>query len=605
MPSTSIKPAAFAISRAMAVTVTGSGTSWTSGTTFSVSGGVATISGLTVNAGSQTATFTLNPGPSTGTLTISNSTDASTCTVSVASSVTVSGTGLTAWTADTGLSCFDAVNEFTADAVGHVINISGGSGFTAGPYSVNTFSAAVPLGGGQGTHNVVQICAYNSNTVGPGTNTATGGAWNYVIQAGGNGLAGSNLTAWQRDTGFTYYFDPDAPVDPSMNGATITIAGTQYTSGTYTISGLLTAWNTAAQGVQNLIQIATLSGHEPTSTQFATGGTWIKAGGAVIPTPTVNPAFTGAIKVGLIGTSITALLAGSPAAALTIQYPNASSVTVSVQGQSGSVSADWLIGAPSGYLTSAIAAFNADAVTIVNVELGANDSKTTGQVSTATFITTVQAICASLFANVPTLQRVYLQEQSYIVPGSFGVWDSTSNTAMQAYFAAYATISTSQIIQGVSNSNTNFAFFQSNQQLLRDGVHPTMSGFAEYTYTWLTSFEGYSISVPAAGVYTVTSNFAFQTGDFVTLGSSAGTITVTAAGATITGNTSNSVETQPANAATSYTFKPSATSTVTPTSSFPLDPAPFGVTVSGGGGISIGGGISLGSLSAIGGGIRL
>ena len=71
------------------ITATGNGnTSWTSGTTFSISSGLtgaAIVSGsTTVNVSAQTATFNVTTGSGTGTLTFTDSTDSKTASTTVA-----------------------------------------------------------------------------------------------------------------------------------------------------------------------------------------------------------------------------------------------------------------------------------------------------------------------------------------------------------------------------------------------------------------------------------------------------------------------------------------------------------------------------------------
>lgn len=85
-PAFTISPSSGTPSTPVTVTATGSHTSWTNTTTFSVSGGTSpSISGVSVNVSAQTATFLLNPGSSIGSLTISDNTDSATAgfTVSV------------------------------------------------------------------------------------------------------------------------------------------------------------------------------------------------------------------------------------------------------------------------------------------------------------------------------------------------------------------------------------------------------------------------------------------------------------------------------------------------------------------------------------------
>jgi hypothetical protein len=91
VPGIIVGPNTASVSTNETITLTGLGTSWTSGTTFSISGGSgATLNGGTsgvtptsFNLANQTATFTLAPGSTAATLTISDSVDAYTGTVTV------------------------------------------------------------------------------------------------------------------------------------------------------------------------------------------------------------------------------------------------------------------------------------------------------------------------------------------------------------------------------------------------------------------------------------------------------------------------------------------------------------------------------------------
>jgi hypothetical protein len=84
-PSFALSPGNGTATIALGVLATGTNTSWTGGTTFSVTGGSgAVISEVTVDATHQTAGFTLNPGVTSGTLTIGDSTDSATASFSVA-----------------------------------------------------------------------------------------------------------------------------------------------------------------------------------------------------------------------------------------------------------------------------------------------------------------------------------------------------------------------------------------------------------------------------------------------------------------------------------------------------------------------------------------
>jgi len=77
-----------------AITLKGYGTAWTSGTTFSISGGTGvSISSQSVNVGAQTASLSIVGGSALGTLTITDNTDGYSCTVNAANIAAVSDPG--------------------------------------------------------------------------------------------------------------------------------------------------------------------------------------------------------------------------------------------------------------------------------------------------------------------------------------------------------------------------------------------------------------------------------------------------------------------------------------------------------------------------------
>lgn len=90
--SLTLSPTQGEFNSAVAVTATGFGTSWTSGTTFSATGGTgASVDTNSVNVGAQTANITIHTGTASGTLTIGDSTDALTASFVVAAAVNDQG----------------------------------------------------------------------------------------------------------------------------------------------------------------------------------------------------------------------------------------------------------------------------------------------------------------------------------------------------------------------------------------------------------------------------------------------------------------------------------------------------------------------------------
>lgn len=77
----------------------------------------------------------------------------------------------------------------------------------------------------------------------------------------------------------------------------------------------------------------------------------------------------------------------------------------------GSQTSDWLMTAPSGNLPSAISAANAIGAEDAVVMLGTNDSAFS--VTKVSYKANQQSIATSLFANIPTLQRVHFNRPPY------------------------------------------------------------------------------------------------------------------------------------------------------------------------------------------------
>lgn len=84
MATFSIQPASLSVGSTSVMLAVGRGTTWTSGTTFSATGGTgASATVVSVNATSQTALVTIAAGSALGALAVSNSADAGTAAVNV------------------------------------------------------------------------------------------------------------------------------------------------------------------------------------------------------------------------------------------------------------------------------------------------------------------------------------------------------------------------------------------------------------------------------------------------------------------------------------------------------------------------------------------
>lgn len=435
---------------------------------------------------------------------------------------TISGTHLSTWTVSTQF-FFDATNEFSANSIGHTVTITAGTGLTAGNYQVN--SAQLFALGGQGTHWIVTLfpmgmgSAYNPGVV-------TGGSWHFqqgTISPGVNST-GTCLTQWNADSpDGSWYFDPDAPINPNVLGRYLVISGgTGMTAGTYYVMNVWPLAATGAQGTQTLIKLSpvlsVLPGASPEDTAVHSGATWTDTSGTRVPLFTANTGFVGPIDVCIAGDSIPGYLEGNQVGgaslsardALLQMFPNASHINVISASASGSTTTTWLptaAGSPNN-INFTVAAANTAGSTVMIIELGTNDAATSGNLSAMVHCANMQVIVNYLFANIPTLRRVVLPEHGYVFyglspgdntttpPNGASVnWTATSDTLLQGYWTGYASISGA--VQGPMGL---FAYSQTVANHYLDGVHPNGAGIVDLEYYW---FNAAAPSIIAAGSPTI------------------------------------------------------------------------------------------------------
>jgi lysophospholipase L1-like esterase len=188
---------------------------------------------------------------------------------------------------------------------------------------------------------------------------------------------------------------------------------------------------------------------------------------------------------GFIGDSITFGLgiSTSPAAA-ECNYLTGLGVANNFDNQaiSGTTTDQWA----TSLLASAKVSFLSNEVNVISFMLGTNDAKTATQVSPSTYRANVLSIINSLKAS--GFMKIILNYQPYIVPGSgTGSWDASSDVALQNY--------QTQLLSLVDNVNvfigdkTAYTYFQANQSLLGDGVHPTQAGANYLGQIWATAYQ--------------------------------------------------------------------------------------------------------------------
>jgi len=167
-------------------------------------------------------------------------------------------------------------------------------------------------------------------------------------------------------------------------------------------------------------------------------------------------------------------------------HPCISQTTVPAlnQGVIGSKTGDWLPGgtndlAAQAAVTTALGL--GYVVTGVSIMLGANNAKAgAGQSTQSQYLSDMTTI-ANTWAGRG--MRVYLQQPLYIIPpGPGGLWDETSNTAIQAYGAALRSIANGTTI--VLGSTTAYDTWRLNPALSADGVHPSSTGNSVLSMLW-------------------------------------------------------------------------------------------------------------------------
>lgn len=176
-------------------------------------------------------------------------------------------------------------------------------------------------------------------------------------------------------------------------------------------------------------------------------------------------------EVGIIGDSICKVgYPGSSApdyfAVSLAKLAGVDSVSVVNQGQPGSVSADWVPGAGSGYLSAAETAFASAGVKYVNVMLGTNDA------SNGTSYAVYRANMAAMLSDLTG--KGYVAVLNY--PPAF--WPSVTSTANTAHLtviepAIDSLVNGKTILRGDTRA---YDFFLRHQSESSDGTHPTTTG---------------------------------------------------------------------------------------------------------------------------------
>lgn len=156
------------------------------------------------------------------------------------------------------------------------------------------------------------------------------------------------------------------------------------------------------------------------------------------------------------------------------------SVTTVNRGLSGSTTTDWLPG--TSLLNNTISQANIDQATDVVIMLGTNDSKIGVKTSSGTYQSNITSITTELLSTIPTLQRIWLNEPPYPVPGSYALWDSESVSLVGYYRSALDSVANgSTILRG---STTTLAYSATHTNQYGDGIHPNSTGDTSFATQW-------------------------------------------------------------------------------------------------------------------------
>jgi lysophospholipase L1-like esterase len=173
-----------------------------------------------------------------------------------------------------------------------------------------------------------------------------------------------------------------------------------------------------------------------------------------------------------------------------ISNSSPSSVTVTNEGQGGSATGDWLPGATSGYLASAITQANSQSCTDIHIMLGTNDAHLT--VTASQYNANMLSIINYLFAKVPTLQRIMLANAPYISPnGAGGVYGEWCNQFLRQYAQQNLSIVNGSNILPGADCYEPFAQFNLTSFSTiynSDGIHLTNLGYGYLAQIWYSGY---------------------------------------------------------------------------------------------------------------------
>jgi lysophospholipase L1-like esterase len=379
----------------------------------------------------------------------------------------------------------------------NVITLTGtGTAWTAGTPGSPTFT----LSGGTGASITAQsVASATSATITVTAGSATGPL---TITDPGTGATATITVA-----SGTVTIGPPVPSAPAQTTLTLTAPAATGGTGSYTYAWYRSTTSNFTPGGGTLISGATALVLNDTGLSPATVYYYIikatDTGSNVGFSAQVTAVTTAAaaLVLGLIGDSI---MAGTgpadptqiPAVGLVTRLASEGGwrvVSAVNRGIVGTTSANWVVGG-SDYPAAATAFTSAGAAWTI-ILLGANDAKTTVATSAAAYHTNIAGVVS---AEVAAGRKVLLIGPSYIVPGSFGLFDVSSLTLLQAYGAQLHTlVDNLHVFAGPIEDM--YAYFAANQGELTDGLHPTNTGGNSMASLWERYFRLAAGIAPSGG----------------------------------------------------------------------------------------------------------
>jgi lysophospholipase L1-like esterase len=206
----------------------------------------------------------------------------------------------------------------------------------------------------------------------------------------------------------------------------------------------------------------------------------------------VSAVSTRAIKIGFVGDSITAGTNGSSPNAVQLEAQTLGGGYSAVnQGVSGSKTSDWLPGTKN--FTDVVATFRAQNVQIVSLMLGTNDAMNEALNGTPTsqeYGKNLSAIIHGLFAQ-SAVRYVIINNPPYISDQNAAAIGGEQYTQVTDNLKQYATVieglvDGKNILQG---DEVAYNYFASHPEELKDGIHPTDTGYEVLGQLWATAFQ--------------------------------------------------------------------------------------------------------------------